>query len=156
MDDLVQYAGELGPWLGVAVALGAALRSSQAARQAEAEASKLRASSDAVAVAQLRTWLDELRNTVRAQAAKIRRLEREATANEIRTQDLEEENARLRDQVGELERRLGEVERQRDALRAERDALQDSIAASSHHELPPPPPVPGELRMLPGAHRRKE
>ena len=134
--DLLQLAHDLGPWAAALGALAAAVRSDRAARHSSAEAERLRASSDAVAGAQLRAWLEELRGTVKKQAAKIARLEREATAYEARCIDLEEENARLRDQVGELERRVEEVVDQRDALRRERDELAASIASARPHHPP--------------------
>lgn len=138
MEHLTQIAelAGLGPWLGTLASLALAIRSDRAARHSSAEAERLRASSDVVAMEQLRTWIDELRGTVRRQAAKIARLDREATAYEARCIDLEEENARLRDQVGELERRVEEVVDQRDALRAERDELAAAIASARPHHPP--------------------
>lgn len=159
-QDLVQLAGDLGPWVGVAASAALALRSHASARAAEAEAAKLRASSDAVAVAQLREWIEELRRKVRAQAAKITRLDREANGCEMRCAELEEERAELlakiaglETRIAELETRVSTTEGQRDALRAELDEHRAAIAAASH--LPSPPAVPGELRVLPGL-RRKE
>lgn len=52
MHDLLQLATDLGPWAATIAAAVAAVRSDRAARHSSAEAERLRASSDAVAVAE--------------------------------------------------------------------------------------------------------
>jgi septal ring factor EnvC (AmiA/AmiB activator) len=152
--DIAQLVDQLGPWVGVVASLGLTLRSYHAARLAEAEAGKLRASADVAAVTQLRTWIEEMRVTVRSQASRIRSLERDYAEISHKCAELENENSSLRTQVRDLQKRVGDAESQRDALRDERDELANAIA--THRSFSPPPGCPVVMPPVIEINRKKE
>lgn len=161
-SELLDLLNDLGPWLGVAGSLVLAARSNASARQAEAEATKIREGTSAKAVEQLEKWIEELRGIVRSQAAKIRRLEREANGCEERYEELQRESreeilaleGRYAIREADLQSQIDSLERLVKGSDAERAELDRAIAAG-RDEIPAPPRVPGELRLLTQAQIRE-